>query len=139
MAEVTLINGEAYDYVNIIINALGVPVKGIYEVNYTESQEKTNNHGTGELAHSRGRGPITHEGSLGIDMEEVEALRTVAPSGKLVKIPPFDIVIVFDKLGKVKTHVLLDVEFVDDGVETSQGDTKIGRTFGIIMSDIKYN
>ncbi len=136
--EVTLINGNAYDYVNIIINILGVPVKGVYEINYTEVQEKTNNYGTGERPHSRGRAAIEPDGSLGIDMEDVEALRDVAPDGSLLQLPAFDIVVVFTPFGKVTTHVLLDVEFVDDGVETTQGDSKIGRTFGLVISKVKF-
>ena len=138
MAEVALINGNAYDYVSVIVNILGVPVKGITEINYTQEQEKTNNFGTGKKAHSRGRGGIDCTGSIGIAMNEVEALREVAPSGSLLEIPPFDITIAFDVDGKFKKHTLTDVEFTNDGVETSQGDTDIVRTFDLVIGDILY-
>ena len=44
-----LVNGIAYDYTQIIVNILGLPVIGISSVNYTEEQEKTNNFGTMNL------------------------------------------------------------------------------------------
>ncbi|MCP3682136.1 MAG: hypothetical protein GY861_05535 [bacterium] len=138
MAEVALINGIAYDYTRIIVNILGVPVKGITEVNYVQEQEKTNNFGTGEKAHSRGRGPKDTSGSFGIAMNEVEALRAVAPNGNLLDIPPFDVTIFFDVTGKTKKHTLTDVEFTNDGVESSQGDTDIARTFDIVIGDLEY-
>ena len=54
------------------------------------------------------------------------------------EIPPFEITIVYLNLQKVVTHKLKNVEFTNDGVETSQGDTDIRRTFDIVMSDVKY-
>ena len=133
-----LINGQAYDYTQIIMSVLGVPVAGVTSINYTEEQEKTNNFGAGNRPVSRGRGAIEASGSIELSMNEIEALRDAAPGGSMLKIPPFEITIVYLNLQKVVTHKLKNVEFTNDGVETSQGDTDIRRTFDIVMSDVKY-
>jgi|TARA_R110002012_G_scaffold271164_2_gene456349 hypothetical protein len=138
MAVPALINGQAYDYTQIIMSVLGVPVAGVTSINYTEEQEKTNNFGAGNRPVSRGRGAIEASGSIELSMNEIEALRDAAPSGSMLKIPPFEITIVYLNLQKVVTHKLKNVEFTNDGVETSQGDTDIRRTFDIVMSDVKY-
>ena len=138
MAVPALINGQAYDYTQIIMSVLGVPVAGVTSINYTEEQEKTNNFGAGNRPVSRGRGAIEASGSIELSMNEIEALRDAAPSGSMLKIPPFEITFVYLNLQKVVTHKLKNVEFTNDGVETSQGDTDIRRTFDIVMSDVKY-
>lgn len=139
MASLALINGQAYDYTQIIMSVLGVPVAGVTSINYTEEQEKTNNFGAGNRPVSRGRGAINASGSIELSMNEVEALRDAAPEGSMLKIPPFEITIVYLNLQKVVTHKLKNVEFMNDGVETSQGDTDIKRSFDIVISDIKYS
>jgi len=139
MAELpALINGKAYDFTQIIFSILGVPVAGISAINYTEEQEKVNNFGAGTRPVSRGNGPIDASGSIELSMNEVEALRDAAPQGSLLKIPPFQITVTYLNLQKVVTHKLKNVEFTNDGVETSQGDTDVKRTFDLVISDIKY-
>jgi hypothetical protein len=135
---VPLINGEAYSYVQITAVVLGVPLPSITSINYIEEQEKANNPGMGNRPVSRGRSMIDASGSVDISMNDIEAIRDVAPSGSLLQIPPFDIVLVFGNPQKPVTHVLKNVEFTNDGVETTQGDTDVKRTFDIIMSHIKY-
>jgi|SRR6056297_552200 len=135
---VPLINGQAYDYTQVIISILGVPVAGINSINYTEEQEKVNNMGTGNRPVSRGRGAIDASGSLDISMNDVEALREVAPDGSLLKLPAFDILVTFGNEQNIQTHTLKNVEFTNDGVETSQGDTDITRSFDLVISHIEY-
>ena len=135
---VPLINGRAYDYTQITAIVLGVPLAGITSINYTEEQEKTNNMGAGNRPVSRGKGAIDASGSIDISMNDVEAVRDAAPSGSLLQIPMFDIVVVFGNPQKPVTHVLKNVEFTSDGVESTQGDTDITRTFDIVISNVKY-
>ncbi|MCK4908602.1 MAG: hypothetical protein KAS70_01765 [Planctomycetes bacterium] len=137
MAE-PLINGRAYDYVDIQISILGAEINGVTEVNYTQTQEKANNFGTGVFAVSRGRAARDATGSIGLSMNEVEALREVSPAGNLLDLPAFDIVIVFGNVQSPQTHVVKNVEFLSDGVETSQGDTQIARSFDFVASHVQY-
>ncbi len=134
-----LVNGRAYDYVDIQLSILGAQLNGITEVNYTSEQEKVNNFGTGFYPVSRGHGARDSSGSLGINMNEVEALRNVAPGGDLLDLPAFDIVIVFGNVQNPKTHVVKNCEFLNDGVEAAQGDTAINRSFDFVASHIQYN
>ncbi len=133
-----LINGESYSYSQIRANVLGVVLYSIKSINYRESQEKTMNYGLGDRPHSSGSGTITTEGSLEIGMNDIEALRDVAPEGSLLKLPRFDIVVTYGNTQKVVTHVLKNVGFTDDGVEGSTGDTELSTTYTINFSHIKY-
>lgn len=135
---VPLINGRAYDYVQIVVSILGVPTAGISSVSYTEEQEKVNNFGAGNRPVSRGQGAIDASGSIELSMNDVEAIRDAAPSGSLLQIPAFDITILFGNPQKPVVHILKNVEFTNDGVETTQGDTDIRRTFDLVISHIKY-
>lgn len=135
---VPLINGQAYDFQLITAVVLGVPLPSISAINYTEEQEKENNFGLGDRPVSRGKGAINASGSLDISMNDIEALRDVAPQGSLLQIPAFDIVVVYGNPQKPVTHVLKNCEFIDDGVETSQNDKDVKRTFGLVISHIKY-
>ena len=135
-----LINGRAYDFTEIIVSMLGAPVVGVKAITYTEEQDKTNNFGQGNRPISRGQGAIDASASIEISMNDIEAIRdTVALSGgSLLSIPAFDIQVTFLNAQKVVTHILKNCEFINDGVETTQGDTDVVRTFDLVVSDIKY-
>lgn len=133
-----LINGRAYDYAQIEVNILGVPVAGISAISYTEEQEKVNNFGAGSNPVSRGHGAKNASGSITISMNDIEAIRDAAPQGSLLAIPSFDISVTFLNAQKVVTHVLKNVEFTNDGVEATQGDTNIERAFDVVLSHIVW-
>lgn len=133
-----LVNGQAYDYTQIVVNILGVEISGVSSINYTQEQPKTNNYGTGNNPVNRGRGAKECSASFELSMNEVEALRDIAPNGSLLDIPSFDISVTFGNAQKVVTHTIKNAEFSNDGVETSQGDTDIRRTFDLTPSHILY-
>ena len=133
-----LINGTAYDFTQIIFSILDTPIAGVKAINYTVEQTKENNFGTGNQPVSRGRGAKNPTGSVEISMNDVEALRDVAQDGDLTNIPPFDIVITYGNPQNVVTHRLIATEFTNDGVEATQGDTDISRTFDLVIGEVKY-
>lgn len=133
-----LINGRAYDFAQIVVNILGVPVAGVSAISYTEEQEKINNMGMGNRPVSRGHGAINASGNITISMNDVEALRDAAPNGSLLQIPAFDITVTYLNAQKVVTHVLKNCEFLNDGVESTQGDTDVKRSFDLVISHIKF-
>lgn len=136
--ELPLINGTAYDYTQITMIVLGVPIVSVTSIDYEESQEKTNNFGTGNKPVSRGQGPIDATGSVEISMNDSEAIREVAPEGSLLQIPAFDIIVVFGNPQNVQTHVLKNVEFTTDGHSSTQGDTDLKRSYDLVISHVKY-
>lgn len=137
-----LINGKSFNFAQVQILIGGVPVAGVSEISYTENQEKPNNYGTGDRPVSRGRGPIEATASIGLHMEEVQKLRQGAPSGSLLNLGLFDVQVTFISgtpgINPPTTHILKNCEFTDDGVEASQGDAAIMRTFALQPSHIVY-
>jgi len=135
-----LINGRAYDYAQIVVQMLGVPVAGITAVSYTEEQEKVNNFGAGSRPVSRGHGAINASGSITISMNDIEAIRDAAKEygGSLLGIPAFDVVVTYLNAQKVVTHTLKNCEFLNDGVEATQGDTNLEKAFDLVMSHVTY-
>lgn len=138
MAE-ALINGQAYDFTNIQVNIMGVNVVGVSAINYSTTQEKTNNFGTGNEAVSRGKGAKEPSGNFELSMNDVENIRDAAPNRDLLDLPAFDIVLIYNNTGNpVRNHVLENVEFASDGVDTSLGDTDIRFTFDIAIGKVRY-
>lgn len=135
---IPLINGRAYDFTQVLVKILGAPVVSVSAINYTEEQAKENNYGAGTRPVSRGHGAVTVSASVTISMNDVEAIRDAAPDGSLLKIPAFDIEVSFLNSQKVVTHVLKNCEFTNDGLEGSQDDKDLKRSFNLIPSHIKY-
>jgi hypothetical protein len=135
---IPLINGRAYDFTQVVVKILGAPVASVSAISYTEEQAKENNFGAGSRPVSRGRGAINASGSITISMNDVEALRDVSLGGSLLNIQPFDVQVSFLNSQKVVTHILKNCEFLDDGVEMSQDDKDVKRSFNLVISNIKY-
>lgn len=135
---IPLINGRAYDYAQIEVEILGVPLAGVTAISYKEEQEKTNNFGAGSRPVSRGHGAIETSASMTISMNDIEAIRDAAPLGSLLAIPSFDAKITFLNAQKVVTHVVKNMEFTVDGMESAQGDTNIEMAFDFVASHVVY-
>lgn len=133
-----LVNGRAYDYSQIIPAYIGVPLPSMSVIEYEETQEKTNNYGTGTRPVSRGHGEIQATGSMEVAMEDIEALREAAIDGSLLNLPSADFLLVFGNPGKVQTHVLKNLEFTSDGGGGNQGDTDLKRTLNFTISHVEY-
>lgn len=130
-----LINGESYAWAQIVCTVLNVPIVGITEISYKEMQEKKDNYGQGKYPVSRGYGKIETEGSITLYMEEVEALRRVAPNGRILDIPPFPIVVTYEPANGIVAVVnLYNCEFKEDSTDTKQGDTDIQIKLPLIIS-----
>jgi hypothetical protein len=134
-----LINGRAYDYTQIQILIGNVPIVSASSISYSETQEVTNNYGTGDRPVSVGLGAIEAEASIDIAMEDVEALRAESTNGSLLGLPFFDILVVFGNPQNPTTHVLKNAKFRTDGVEAAQGDTNLSRSFDLYISNIDYS
>lgn len=135
---VALVNGRAYDFTQITVTFLDVALTGVSAISYSEEQDKVNNFAGGNRPNTRGHGPIDASGSIEMSMNEVEAIRDAAPDGSLLNIESFDITVVFGNPQDPQTHVLKNCEFLNDGVDASQGDTDLRRSFDLVISHIKY-
>ena len=135
---VPLVNGEAFSYVQITPLFLGVPLVSMTSITYEEVQEKVDNLGTGNRGISRGRAAIVATGSMELSMNDIEAMREVAPNGSLLAIPASDFILVFGNPQNIQTHVLKNLEFTNDGGAGTQGDTDLKLTLNFIISDVQY-
>ena len=135
----TLINGVAYSYSDIVFNILGVPVVGVLEISYDDTQTIENNYGTGHKPISVGFGTIANTGSITLEMGEVEALAAVAPGGRIQNIPFFDIGINFiTEDGKLARHRLKKCRFKGRKVSGGVGNTQLSEALELHISDIDY-
>lgn len=133
-----LVNGQAFSYVQITPLFLGVPLVSMSSITYEETQEKVNNFGTGNRPISRGRAAIEATGSIELSMNDIEAMREVAPNGSLLAIPASDFVLVFGNPQNVQTHILKNLEFTNDGGAATQGDTDLKLTLNFTISHVQY-
>lgn len=133
-----LINGQAFDYSQIIPVYLGVPLVSMTSITYEETQEKVDNPGTGNRGISRGRADIKSTGSIELSMNDIEALREVAPEGSLLLLPASDFILVFGNPQNIQTHILKNLEFTNDGGTGTQGDTDMKMTLNFIISNVIY-
>lgn len=138
MAVTPLINGINYSWANITLSIGGVPVVGITKIEYKRKQKKENNYGAGAQPVSRGYGNYEYEGSIEIYTDEWKRIIAAAPNRDPLLIPPFDIPVTFSGTGITPVKdVLRAVEFMEDPLSVSQGDTKILVTIPLIIGSIE--
>ena len=133
-----LVNGISFDFVQLTPLFLGVPLVSMSSITYEEIQEKVNNFGIGNRPVSRGRGAIDASGSIELSMNDLEAMREVAPNGSLLLLPASDFVLVFGNPQNIQTHILKNLEFTNDGMTGTQGDTDLKLTLNFVISNVQY-
>lgn len=132
-----LVNGRAYDFVQIVPAYLNTPLLSTTNINYSETQEKVNNFGTGNFAVSRGHGPVDASGSMEISMSDAEAMRAAAPNRRLLDIAADDYVLTYGNVGGTpRVHVLKNLEFTTDPGGGAQGDTDLKVQLDFVISHV---
>lgn len=136
----TLINGVNYAWSNVSLILFGAVPVGIVKISYKRKQKKENNYGLNNKPISRGYGNYEFEASIELYQDEWQQIIANSPNNDPFSIPPFDIPIVFEgqNLEPVQ-HTLRSCEFMEDGFEGSQGDTRLMVTVPLIVGDIEYN
>jgi len=134
-----LINRKSYEYADIIVNVLGVPITVITAIEYDVKQNMENIYGAGNKPVSRGYGKFEPIAKITLLMEEIEAITAVSPNGTLQAIPEFDIIVIYTDAALVtRKHTLKDVRFMNNPRSSSTGDTSISCDCELIISDILY-
>ena len=133
-----LINGVNYSWANIKLILFGVPVVGITKISYKTKQKKENQYGAGYEPVSRGYGNKEYEGSIEIYTDELKRIINSAPNRDLMAIPPFDIQVVFEdgNSGFLTQDTLKMCEFTEEGLDASQGDTKLLVSLPLVIGKI---
>lgn len=133
------INGKAYEHADVRVRLFGRTVQGISAINYRDNSAVTVNHMAGREPYSYSRGNSSYEGSVTLELEELQNLREAAAGVKLNSLPPTDIVVVFSP-GEGKrdiTHTIQQVVFVNDGQESNQGDSTLTTEISFVAGGLK--
>lgn len=134
-----LINGKSYEYADIIVNIMGVPIVGITSIDYEEKQGMENIYGAGRNPVSRGYGKIEPTAKITLLMEEVQAIQLVAPLGRIQDIPEFDISVIYVDAALIPVkHKLRNVRFMNNVRGSKSGDTSIPVEMELILSHIEW-
>ena len=133
-----LINGVNYSWANVKLILFGVPVVGITKISYKTKQKKENQYGAGYEPISRGYGNKEYEGSIEIYTDELKNIIASAPNRDLMAIPPFNIQVVFEDAanGFLTQDSLLMCEFMEEGLDASQSDTKLLVSLPLVIGKI---
>jgi hypothetical protein len=118
--------GVNYSWGNITLVLFGIPIIGITKISYKRKQTKENNYGFGFEPTSVGYGNVEYEGSIDMYLDEWKKIIAAAPNRDALAIPFFDIPVVYGgSRVTADKDVLKSCEFLEDPLETSQGDTKV--------------
>lgn len=145
----TLINGQAYSFVDVSFDIIGVtelsgfngiPIKSI---SYNASQQKSINYENSKYGTSVSYGKMTFTGSLGLTLDSCELLRDAIFSlgvreRSIVACPPCNIILTFSNKGKINVTTLHNVIFTTENMSGSEGDDTIGITCDFICPFIDF-
>lgn len=136
---VPLINGTEYTHADIVVNILGLPIIGITAISYSDKQEITLNHATGQHPVSRGFGPIMPEASITMTTKEVQRLSNAAPFGRIQNIPDFDIGVNYiTEAGDFVRHKLVRCRFKGRNPNSQVNNSQIEEELELSVVEIKY-
>jgi hypothetical protein len=133
-----LINGVNYSWANVSLVLFGVPVVGVTSIEYNRKQKKENNYGSGQDPVSRGYGNNEYDGKIELYVDTWKQIINAAPNRDPLQIPPFSVTVTFGGSRVSYTQdTLRAVEFLEDPLQTKQGDTKIMVTIPLIIGSIE--
>lgn len=149
MKPTTLINGQAYSFVDVtfdivgltnLANFNGTPIKSI---SYNSEQQKAMNYENSKFATSLSYGKMTFSGNVTFTLDSAEMLRdaiflATVRERSIVACPPCEINITFSNRGKLNTTTLHNVVFTTENMSASEGDDTIQVTCDFICSYIDF-
>lgn len=120
------INGNSYDWESIEIRLPHGVAVDIQEISYNDEADIEEHYGKGRAPRGYGRKNYKAGGSLELDLQEFEALKSHL-GGSIYKAAPCQIVVGYanDDMATV-TDVLPDVKFTKTDTSGKQGDDKVG-------------
>ena len=136
---ITMVNGMRYSWADIVFAINGVPVTGITAIEYGDSQDVVNKYGAGRHPVGRAKGRITPSAKITMYQEEVEAIQSQAPNGRIQDIAPFDITVTYlPDSGIIKTDKIRNVQFTANSRKWKEGGTGQEVELELIPSHIEW-
>lgn len=121
---VPMVNGMLVSWADIVVLVGGVPITGIVGVEYGDEQEIVNKWGAGRHPVGRAKGRITPSAKLILYHEEVVALQSQSPNGRLQDLPPIEIQVSYlPDSGIVVTDKIRNCHISGNARKWKEGDT----------------
>lgn len=137
--QTALINGVSYGWAQIVLSIGRNEIIGATKISYSDTEEMQNNYGVGRKPVSRGYGKITCEGSITLDMVELQALQALSTTGRIQDLKEFDVLIAYlPEDGVMVKHKLLKCRFMNNGRDISQGAMVIETEINLIIAEINW-
>ena len=125
-----LINGKQYSHAEIVFQVSGVPLVSMSDLTFSQTQDKTFNHGTGELAVSYGIGKKNPaEVTFTLALNEVQALEAASPNNEILDIAPFDIPVTIPNGTNVYSMIIKNFMFTEQSTSSDVDTTDIKVSF----------
>jgi len=129
------LNGYSFSDAKFTLN--GIDLAGIRGIDINTEQEKVNQFGAGVNPVGRGRGVRDTTGSIDLDIETAKIVKNAFGVTSMLDIPPSNLIVTFDDgNGNILVAVISFLEFNNDGIASSQGDTEVVRSYDVVAGDI---
>lgn len=132
--------GQIKGWNSITCRILGRDVVGLRKIAYSDEQQTQNEYGAGKFPVGESQGNYSATASIDLLDEEVRLLQGSLPPGqRLQDISGFDIVVNYEQNLSRQTDIIHNCRFLNNGIEISQGDGTIVRSFNLKTSHISHN
>ncbi|MDY0102826.1 MAG: hypothetical protein RBS07_07780 [Lentimicrobium sp.] len=136
-------NTAEYAWKDIEVVMLGRPIVRLLEVKYKVTKETKEIYGRGQNPLGIQEGNKKYEGEIKIGQSELEALinkaQQVVPGSDPTDLPQFNVAISFEKLGVLRTDVLVGVKLQEFEKAMKQGDSDMEVSLPFKCLAIDYN
>ena len=136
------INGYEYDWNNIQITLLGVPLIGITKIDYDYAQDMKSNYGYGPQPISYSYGRVTYTASIEVYLSTWNEICAAAPNGDPCQFPPFTISVSYGNFNQSTVasyrDILHDVQFMKHNRNAGEGETGMKVTIPLMISAIEF-
>lgn len=140
LPQAPLINGKAWGWVDLEASILGRSLVGVNSLEYSVSSETEEVMGAGKFPVAYGEKAETYSGSIELLMEEIVALRRVAPGNNLTTLPPFQIIARYStNAGTKVTKDVITCQITEDKGGMAQGESHKYHTLNLKVYSIEFD
>lgn len=133
-----LVNGKSFSAADIVVTVSGIDIVSVSTLNIVETSDKQNNYGFSTQPTGRGRGFDEYTCSIEMAYKDVQKLRNLSSTRRLIDLPLFDVLAVIDNGEQVARVRARNAEFMEDGIEVSGGDPEVKREYQLIIAGVDY-
>lgn len=136
------INGYEYDWNNIEVTLLGIPVVGITKIDYDFAQDMKPNYGWGPQPISYSYGRVTYTASIELYLSTWNEIIAAAPFNDPCQIPPFTMSVSYGNFHQSTVvsyrDILHDVQFMKHDRKAGEGEMGMKITIPLMISALEF-